>query len=174
MTLLFSFKPLSIWLEVCLSTPFEFVFTLDHDFFLRNDNYEQEMKIVPNAWLPQKLDRTWSMRRDAKPNHREIDSYRWRIRSTTCSATNHSVPDSFENTVGCCWVPATNTLREWTNTQSWCSDGACLQTWKLGRFQSWEVSCLPLLMEGWWKTLSSLIGKKSFQSNHRRGVLIER
>ena len=43
--LFFSFKPLSISLRVCLGTPFEFFFTLDHDFFLRNDKYGQEMKI---------------------------------------------------------------------------------------------------------------------------------
>ena len=30
---IFSFKPLSISLKVCLGTPFEFVFTLDHEFF---------------------------------------------------------------------------------------------------------------------------------------------
>ena len=41
----FSFKPLSISLFVCLGTPFEFVFTLDHEFFLRNDKYGQEMKL---------------------------------------------------------------------------------------------------------------------------------
>ena len=42
----FSFKPLSNSLKVCLGTPLEFVFTLDHEcFFLRNDKCGQEMKI---------------------------------------------------------------------------------------------------------------------------------
>ena len=44
--LFFSFKPLSISLQVCLGTSFEFVFALDHEFFLRNDEYGQEVKII--------------------------------------------------------------------------------------------------------------------------------
>ena len=46
-------QPLSISLyKVCLGTPFEFFFTLDHALFLETSNTEKTWKWVPNARLP--------------------------------------------------------------------------------------------------------------------------
>ena len=50
--LFFSFKPLSILLQVCLGTPFEFVSTLDRDFFSETTNTDNKWKLDTNARLP--------------------------------------------------------------------------------------------------------------------------
>ena len=67
----FSFKPLSISLQVCPGTPVEFVFMPDHEFFShkRQIRTKKKWKLLPNSRLPRQLHRTWSMWNEANWNH---------------------------------------------------------------------------------------------------------
>ena len=60
-----------------MGTPFEFVFALNHEFFFsETTNTDKKWKLFPNARLPRKLHRTWSMWRDTQPNQRECGTTR--------------------------------------------------------------------------------------------------